>query len=377
MKAHVTDKNCTGCLACQSICPRHAITCDTSTGFIRPVVDETVCVNCGLCLRGCPKEAALEKTSFLQQTYAVKHTDATVLKNSTSGGAFSSVANTVIRQKGVVYGCVFQNGKIQHLRTEQDYSGMRGSKYVQSDLKNTYLDIAEDLDNGRTVLFTGTPCQCDAVKKFLSQKKTETTRLILVDFVCLGTTSPVLFDDYLSYCENKAHKKIDNHLFRAKIQGWTKHTEVNSFSDGTKDFQSYESQLFKSIFHSHLGMNEGCFECKFTSSQRVSDMTLADFWGVNKSRPELFDENGVSFVLINSEKGKTVFDQCWHLEKHAVSIADTEQPSLSRPAPRPEKYEAFWRDYHQKGFGGIVKKYYHGGKIYRALSDLYHTLRKR
>lgn len=376
MNTHVTDKNCIGCLACENICPHSAIIHDISSGFIRPIIDVVACVNCGLCLKVCPKDTVLGAKKFMQQAYAVKHTDTSVLNNSTSGGAFSALADYIISENGIVYGCVFENGKVQHIRAEKNYSSMRGSKYVQSDLKRNHIDVAKDLENGRPVLFTGTPCQCASVINFLSLKKIETTNLVLVDFVCHGTTSPVLFGEYISYCEKKNNKKIDNHLFRSKINGWTSHTEMNILSDGTKDYQSYESQLFKSIFHSHYGMNEGCFDCKFTSTNRVSDITLADFWGIKKSHSDLFDENGVSFVLINSNKGQNVFDNCPNIDKQLVSITDTDQPSLYKPAVMPEEYNAFWKDYRKKGFDYIVKKYYHGGSIHRILSYIYHKLLK-
>ena len=377
MNTHITDKNCIGCLACENICPRRAITHDISSGFIRPIIDEVVCVKCGLCSKVCPKDAVLEEGRFLQQAYAVKSTDISVLNDSTSGGAFSALADYVRSKNGIVYGCVLKNGKVQHIRAEKDYSSMRGSKYVQSDLGNTHTCIAEDLLNNKNVLFTGTPCQCTSVKNFLSVKNIETKNLVLVDFVCHGTTSPALFSEYISYYEKKTDKKIDNHLFRAKINGWTTHTEMNILSDGTKDYQSYESQLFKSIFHSHFGMNEGCFECKFASTNRVSDVTLADFWGIKKTHPDLFDESGVSFVLINSNKGQNVFECCKDINKKLVSVTDTDQPSLYKPVVMPKEYNVFWRDYQKKGFYYIVKKYYRGGRIYRALSDTYHRLIKR
>lgn len=366
-----------GCLACENVCPHSAISHNINSGFIRPIVDETVCINCGLCLKVCPKDTVLEESIFLQQAYAVKHKDTSVLYNSTSGGAFSSLAEHIISENGVVYGCVFENGKVQHNRTEQDYSCMRGSKYVQSDIKKTHADIVNDLVNGRKVLFSGTPCQCSSVRKFLLTKNVETKNLILVDFVCHGTASPALFSEYISYYEKKTNKRICNHLFRAKINGWTNHTEMNILSDGTRDYQSYESQLFKSIFCSHLGINESCFQCKFTSTNRVSDITLADFWGIKNSHPDLFDSKGVSFVLINSIKGQNVFENCRDIDKHLVSINDTDQPSLYKPAEMPTEYNRFWNNYRNKGFDYIVKKYYRGGKIYRALSDMCHRLLKR
>ena len=205
-------------------------------------------------------------------------------------------------------------------------------------------------------MFTGTPCQCDSVRKYLNLKKIELTNLVLVDFICHGTTSPVLFSEYISYYEKKKNKKIVDHLFRSKVNGWTNHTEMNVLSDGTTDYQSYESQLFKAIFYSHLGLTEGCFECRFTSTNRISDITIADFWGIKKHHPELFDENGVSFVLINSLKGQNVFEHCKDIKTQRVSVTDTEQPSLQKPAERPEEYSVFWKDYRKNDFDYIVKK---------------------
>ena len=364
-------------MACEQICPLNAISRDLSTGFIRPVVDESACINCGKCLKVCPKERTPEQSEFLPHAYAVKHSDPDVLIKSTSGGVFSAIADSVLQKCGVVYGCVVKDKEIQHIRTECDYSAMRGSKYVQSNLNEIHKSIANDLANGRDVLFTGTPCQCESVRKFLFAANIKTEKLLLVDFICHGVTSPLLFNNYVSYCEKKTGKTLSNHLFRTKLNGWVSHVEENVWSDGTKDHSSYESQLFKGVFHSLLGTNESCFECKFATTNRPSDITIADFWGIKESRPELYDSNGVSFVMINSAKGEAAFADCQNIYKHEVSISDTKNPHLYTPAPKPQKYDRFWLDYHKKGFKHIVKKYYRGGKLYRLLSDTYHKLRDR
>ena len=377
MTMHISETNCTGCLACENICPVSAISHTDNNDFIRPIINENVCVNCGKCLQVCPQSKEFEENKFFQKAYAVQHLDLSILAQSTSGGAFSSIADNILQQNGSIYGCVLENCTVRHIRVEKDYHRMRGSKYVQSDLGNTYLNIEKDIKEGRKVLFTGTPCQCAAVKSFLLAKKNPSDNLILVDFVCHGITSPLLFREYLLYYEQYSGKSIVDHLFRSKINGWTNHTEMNVLCDGTEDYASYESQLFKSIFHSHLGMNESCFKCKYASLKRVSDITLADFWGLNESHPELFDQRGVSFVLVNSAKGWSFFNSCKNIKKSIVSISDTKQPALCGPVNKPEKYECFWRDYRRKGFRYVVKKYYCGGKFHRAISDIYHRLFKR
>lgn len=374
MNRHITDKCCVGCLGCKVICPKDAISDTVTSGFIKPKVNNGLCVDCGLCIKVCPKDSSIKNNSYSQRAYAVKHNNANILQKSTSGGAFSAFANYTISVGGVVYGCEIVAGKVQHMRTEYDFSGMCGSKYVQSALGKTFDNISKDLIMNKKVLFTGTPCQCAAIKNYLNIRKISTENLLLVDFICHGVTSPKLYADYIQYYEKRKKSKISNHIFRSKLRGWTKHTEVNYLTDGGIDWQSYESQLYKSIFHSHLGLNDACFECNFSSLNRVSDITMGDFWGVQKSHPELFDINGVSFVMINSNNGEKFFDSCSDIEKHSVSINDTEQPSLYHPAKKPKVYNQFWRDYEKKGFYYIVKKYYRGGRIYRTISDIYHIL---
>lgn len=377
MIKHITENNCFGCFACESICPKSAIKIDSKTGFYKPDVDSSLCIECGLCLNICPKEQNEKNGIDNQVAYAIKHKEKSVLNESTSGGAFSSIANRVIEMNGVVYGCITSRNEVRHTRTESDYSEMRGSKYVQSNLSDIHNQIANDLKNGRMVLFTGTPCQCSSMKKFVKQKNLPEDMLLLVDFICHGTPSPKIFSDYISYCESKAEKNIKKHLFRPKINGWTKHTEANVLTDGTVDYQSYESQMYKSIFYSHLAMNETCFSCPFASVERVSDVTMADFWGVQKSHPEFFDNRGLSFALANTKKGRDFVLGCMDIDITEVSVDDVDQPQLHRPCSKPDGYEKFWSVYNKRGFSYVVKKYYHGGWLYRKLSDLYHKLKIR
>lgn len=380
MTKHITADNCMGCLACEAACRKGAVSHTAKSGFVRPTVDEKLCVDCGACINVCPK-LRNEQNDAVPLAYAVKSTDAAVLSNSTSGGMFSALADEIVRRGGVIYGCEILHDMVVHTRTESDYSGMRGSKYVQSDLahsfgKTVHDEILKDLTNGRTVLFTDTPCQCASVRKYLSHMKASGEKLILADLICHGTPSPKIFADYIAYCEEKQKTKIATHLFRTKLNGWTRHTEANVMQDGQIDAVSYEAQLFKSIFYSHIAMNEACFSCPYTTLYRPSDITMADFWGVKKSHPELFDESGVSFVLINTEKGKDFFDSLQNIEIHSVSPQDADQPMLKRPTQKPEKYESFWQDYEKRGFEYVVKKYYHGGRMYRLMSKIYRTIIK-
>lgn len=371
------DKWCCGCTACESICPNSAISISDKQGFYMPKLNSDLCTECGLCVKVCPGKRSPYNTYYAQKAFAAVNQNDEIRTLSTSGGAFSALAEAVISKGGIIYGAVCDGNNVIHKRTTDDYGKMRGSKYLQSRIGKAFLLVEQDLKNGVTVLFSGTPCQCAGLKKYLNYKRVPLTDLITVDFICHGVVSPGIFKDYIDYCNKKSRKTVKEHIFRSKIHGWTKHTELNIFTDGTTDSQSYASQLFKSVFYSHLGMNDACFECRYASINRESDITMGDFWGIKNNHPELFDESGVSFLLVNTQKGMNLLELCKGLTVHDVDITDVEQPQLYGPAKKPEGYEDFWNYYNLNGFNKTVKKYYHGGTVYRMLSNIYRFLMKR
>ena len=369
---------CYSCSACYSICPKSAITMSLNGhGFYKPVIDENKCIDCGLCVKTCIIGRGTEFRQPASLCYGVKHRTESVVQNSTSGGAFALFAESIVADGGTIIACAMVDNRAVHIES-QDYSVFHGSKYVQSDLQNAFSLVVANLESKRKVLFVGTPCQCAGLRSFLKIKKIDTSELFVVDFVCHGTPSPGIFGDYIRYIEKKYKVKVAEHKFRTKHNGWKAHLEENIYVSGKSDYESYDSQVYKGIFYSALAMNNSCYECEYTSVNRVSDITIADFWGVKESHPDFWNNEGVSFVMLNSDKGKALFDtvnsDCEYIP---VNVEDTKQPHLYRPISRPDKTDQFWLEYTKKGFKYVIYKYCHAGPIRRAISNLYRLIMHR
>lgn len=350
---------CYGCSACVNICPKKCISMKPNKkGFLEPVIDESECINCGACVRICPRLKERLKEVNKKEAYIVKNKDEKVRKNSSSGGVFSLIADYIIENKGVIYGCVVDdNLEIKHIRTEKDYSKMRGSKYVKSNLGFTFSDIKKDLLANRLVLFTGTPCECAGLRNFLGK---EYDNLYVTDFVCHGPQSPLIWNDFIKYITSK-NGKIKNYYFRSKINGWHYHTEVIEYENGKIEHDTLDSQISKELFHLGLSLRDACYNCQFTNLNRVGDITMGDAWGIENNDPEYDDNKGVSLILINNEKGKKLFkniNKDMIYKKVDVDKYTVLNPRLksSRPA-KQENIDKFWRVYNKKGFNGIVRKY--------------------
>ena len=366
---------CYGCSACYSACPRGAISMAMDDkGFYKPVVDSSKCIDCGLCLKACIIGRGHELISPSIMCVGVKHKSKEIIKNSTSGGAFALFAEEMLDVGGTIVACALIENRAVHVES-QDFAMFHGSKYVQSDLQNAFKTVYNTLLAKRKILFVGTPCQCAGLRSFLSIKRVDTSDLLVMDFICHGTPSAGLFSDYIKYIEKKYKSPVVGHRFRTKYLGWqSQHIEENIFANGTQDHESYDSQVFKGLFYSSLAMNNSCYQCEYATLDRVSDITIADFWGVKESHPEFWDNDGVSFVMINSETGTKWFDKvkdkCDYIP---VNRNDTKQPHLLHVLQRPKATDKFWEEYKNKGFKYVIYKYCHAGPIRRGVSD---TLRK-
>lgn len=364
----VDSRECYGCTSCATICHLSAIEMQKNEkGFLYPVINLQKCVNCGRCIQSCPAIKLPVADEYKQSFYAMKASDDAVRLASTSGGAFSVLASCLTEKNAIVYGSVFEHTGVKHIRVDDgELMRLRGSKYVQSDLNDTFGRVIEDLKANKTVMFVGTPCQCGGLKKCISNTSVSSQNLYIIDFICHGTTSPKLFEDYLAHCEKKAKKKINQHLFRSKIQGWHTHVEENIFEDGSCDNQSFESQLYRSIFHSGYAFSERCYCCEYTSTVRYSDITIADFWGIENVAPEFDDNKGTSFVIINTSKGRSLFNLALNRANILqVSLADVKQPHIKTPVEQPAQTDEFWAFYKKCGFDKMIAKYFAGGKLRR------------
>lgn len=373
MREIVSADMCFGCGVCAHSCPKKAISMILNNeGFLTPVIDETLCVNCGICKNTCGSLKSTEMKNPVGQAFGAAILDDAIKKESTSGGFFSAIAKVVLNQNGCVFGAASLQNCIKHIKveTEEGLTSLRGSKYVQSNIMLILNDLHCMVNSGRLVLFSGTPCQCSSVKSYLLNKKCDLSNVFFVDLVCHGVCSPLIFNDYIDFYNRRNESKVVEHRFRVKNKGWANHTEENILQNGKKDSTSYDSQVFKSIFYSHFALRNSCYLCRFTSVERVADITMADFWGLKDSKPEYYDPEGVSFVLVNSVQGKRLFDLARdQLSVFDAQINDTAQPSLYEPCKKPVKRDEFWNLYYKKGFDAVAKKYFHTGKMRRFVVD--------
>lgn len=358
----VYDKkeNCYGCNACFNICPTKAIsTHEDEEGFLYPVIDNEKCTNCGLCKRTCPIYHHKDcQPDFNQKVYAVKHKTESTRLLSSSGGMFTAISDYILEKGGVIYGAGFEEGlKVCHQRasTKPKRNEMRGSKYVQSDIGSIFRMIKKDRKNGKWVLFVGTPCQCAGLQLFLQEE--DCSKLILCDIVCHGVPSNRMWQEYRALIRRKKGV-IKYHNFRTKINGWHSMTSRNVFINGKEDYKSILSQVHMNLFLTDLLLRPCCYQCRFCDFQRGSDITIADFWGVERSLPEFDDNKGISLVLINTQKGEELVNQVKdNLVIIESNLANCHQRNLEEPTPRPKNREEFWNDYQAHGYEYIAKKY--------------------
>lgn len=353
-------ENCCGCTACVNICPSHSITMERDEeGFVYPVIDENTCTSCGACVKVCAfhKKDYTEKIPKSQEVYGLKHRNADIRKLSSSGGAFTAVSDYVLNQGGVVYGAFFNDRfEVIHGRAsnKEERNKMRGSKYVQSDLGNIFKEVRGDLDTGCPVLFTGTPCQNGGLKSFLGR---DYPGLILCDIACHGVPSPKIWEDYKAYLEETYRGVITEINFRNKDLGW-RNTSLKVELDRAVHRKNMQEDPYYILFFSHLSIRPSCHQCVYTSFHRVSDITLADFWGIENSHKAFQDDTGVTLVLANTEKGKQLIE---HIKNGTDMVVSSHsafyQPIFETPSKASPKRKEFWQDYLDKGYRYVFKKY--------------------
>lgn len=332
----VDYEKCTGCGACVQRCPKRCISwTQREFGFRYPQIDKDACVNCGLCEKVCPTDKALE-VPVEQKVYAAVHKDTEVLAKSTSGGAFTAIADAIFAQGGIVYGAaMLDDMQVKHIRTtgKDDFEGLRSSKYLQSDTGTTYQMVEQDLKQGKFVLYSGTPCQIDGLKNFLG-KDYET--LYTVDIVCHGVGSQAYFDKYMDFARER-YGKIKALRFRSKeYAGWSCGGDVVvvDSSDCLKkipyrDFDNY----YYSYFLSGDIYRKSCYSCKYANTNRVGDFTLGDYWGVEALNLPLQTENGCSLLLVNNQHAMQLLYEIESLDRVETTVEQAAHCNKQLNAP--------------------------------------------
>ena len=335
----LADKSqCTGCTACASICPRQCIQMKKDdAGFEFPeVIEQSACIACGACERICPVLAnkKTEESHSSTFAYAAFSINDSLRMESSSGGVFSELAVVILQLGGIIYGASYDDeGVVRHtgIEAQKELGKLRGAKYSQSILGDSFLTLKKQLDSGRTVLFSGTPCQVAGLRAFL---KRDYDNLVCIDFVCHGVPSPMAWDAFIKYrAEKDADGKLPQSInLRSKETGWSKYQYSNVFKyeDGKKNSTVSSQSLFMKLFVGDYISRPSCSNCKFKGYSRISDITLGDFWGIWDIEPEMDDNKGTSVVLVHSHKGETLWkDVDSKIKSKEVTLEQTSQENLS------------------------------------------------
>lgn len=309
---NITDKhNCCGCGACVQKCPKQCISfSEDKEGFIYPHVDASDCIDCGICEKVCPVLKPFDTRKPLQVLAAINKNEQ-IRMESSSGGIFTLLAENVIAEGGVVFGALFDENwqvTLDYTETVEGLAAFRGSKYVQARTGETYKQCEKFLKDGRKVLYTGTPCQIAGLHHYLRKQY---DNLTTCDFVCHGTPSPKVWRMYLKDVISGANKAITDIEFRNKDNGWKAFNFKLSYNEDTMITtlsSCHRDNLFMRAFLRDMILRPSCHACKAKEMRSGSDITIADYWGINTIHPEMDDDKGTGLVLIHTEKGKAVLD---------------------------------------------------------------------
>lgn len=314
---HITPPlNCTGCALCANVCSKEAICMEwNADGFLVPRVDTDVCVNCGLCVKMCPAQPDVIKSTQREMDFGDVaafggwNTNGEILKMSSSGGVFTALAEKVFSTGGCVFGVVWKDKETAEFamaETPEQLAPMRGSKYVQAEPGKVYREVKAELEKGRQVLFSGTACQCYALKKYLRKSY---QNLITFDIVCHGVPSRKLLQAYVKHFETILGRDVKEISFRFKDDNWQQYKVQKRFADGTLLNTLNSQDLFMGLFIGDLLLNCPCYNCPHAHLPRPGDLTLGDYWGnLQYLHPDWPIRRGIGSLIANTEKGKNTLE---------------------------------------------------------------------
>lgn len=371
----IKDKSlCSGCHACFNVCPKECIEMKSDNeGFWYPEVDKNKCVDCHLCEKACPI-INLKESNNNPKAYACYNKDENIRMDSSSGGLFTLLASKTINNGGVVYGAMFNeqfeviHGKVS---TNDELKLFRGAKYTQSKLGDTYKNVKQDLDKGTEVYFSGTPCQIDGLLTYLNKKY---DNLICQDIICHGVPSPKVWKEYLKTFKGNINKV----KFRNKEDGWTGY-KVEIESNEQSYMNHHSNDIYMKAFLSNICLRPSCYNCHSKSLHRNSDITLADFWGINNIDSSMNDNKGTSLVFIDSKKGQELYDS---LEENIVfrevdiNEAVKYNPSAYQSVALTDKRKQFFNNYNGENLNEVVKELTKVSLLKKISKFVYRVIRK-
>jgi coenzyme F420-reducing hydrogenase beta subunit len=347
-------QDCCGCCACAQACPKQAIFMKSDEeGFSYPSIDLAKCIDCGICEKVCP-EIQSSPVSNITNIFACYRLDFEKRLKSQSGGIFALLAETILKQGGIVYGAAFDDDwNLRHIcvKDEKELLALQRSKYMQSDIDKIFFSVQHELSSGKRVLFSGTPCQIQGLKKFLRK---DYDKLITIDLICHGVASPKVWNQYL--VEYLKGNRLVDFTVKDKIK---KNAVVIRTDNGKENVEPYEQNAFTRGFCNNLFLRPSCHKCSFKGVERCSDITLGDFWGIERFYPEFADKYGISAALIHTEIGKNLFSS---VEKSIKSIECTtemllnENPCVICSSKKNDNRDLFFKLWNQAGVIKSVKK---------------------
>lgn len=354
---HLQEK-CTGCFACMNICSQNAISMIlNSEGFYYPRINEKLCINCGKCEKVCQITHNVEKYNTCNNIFYFQADDSIRMKSS-SGGAFYYFAKHILEENGIVYGAVFDSSKkrVIHTNTENvSLESMMRSKYVQSDINNSYCQVKKDLNDGKKVLFSGTPCQIHGLNNYLGNKY---DNLIMIDFVCHGVPSAGFFGDMIKYYENKERASVINVTFREKDLGWRDQVTKLYFNNG-KVLCEKSSYYYYYLFLHNCTLRKSCYSCR-NPEEHISDITVMDYWQVKND-----DNKGTSVICVNTDKGNKLFESLVGeftigkmLDKTILSSAFLRHSKIGGYRRSIFNRKSFFKYYMNNGFEKTLSNWY-------------------
>lgn len=354
---------CTGCTACVSVCPKHCIKMlADDEGFKYPYIDKDMCINCGICKRVCPVNYKGHKNVGKKNAYVARAKDDKLLKICSSGGVFTAMAKNVLLRGGIIYGAIYDEDlQVVHSRIDniQDIEKLAGSKYVQSSLEGIFERVKNDIEQGNFVLFCGTPCQCEGLNKYLGK---DTENIVMIDLVCHGVPSPLLWNAYCSYL-NKNKGEIISANFRSKHYGYHTASMEIKFADGSIEYGSARTNMMLKSYFRNVADRMSCYSCEFKTMDRCSDLTVFDSWHASKLCTAIKDDDkGYTNVIVQSNKGNEFLKTCINdLKIYEIDVEKAIQLDGNmaiKSVPFLKEREDFYYVLKQHGIEGTIEHFF-------------------
>ena len=331
---------------------------ENNEGFLYPQINDEKCVKCGLCEKVCPAISPLKTQNAELKAFAVINNDENIRMESSSGGVFTAIAEKTIKTGGKVFGAKFSEDfkSVIHSWTDNldGLKDFRGSKYLQSTINDSFKECENFLKAGEKVLFSGTPCQIQGLKKFLRK---DYDNLLTIDFICHGVPSPLLWKKYVDFHEKRAAAKVVKTAFRRKNCGWKQFSLWFVFANHSEYCKTFKEDPFMQIFLSDYCLRESCYNCPAKGVERISDVTIADFWGIQNEYPEYDDDNGTSLAIVHNPNIIHLFSDDCRTKEIDLNSGLKYNPAMVKSALKPKERNTFFKELQSLPFRKIIRKY--------------------